>query len=492
MRRFGLEPSVMGNVAWNLLGQVVPVAAGVVAIPVLVRAVGIERFGVLTIAWAFVGYFSVFDLGVGRAITKLVAERLGSDERAIPSIVWTGIALMACLGAAMTLCGLVAAPALAQRVLSVPRPLVPETLATLRILSLAIPVVIVSIALRGVIEATQRFRGISLVRIVSGFATFGAPLAVVPFTHDLGWIVGVLVSLRVPFLAIYLVMSLRSIPALRHPTLDLVAVRPLLGFGAWITVGNVVGPLLQYLDRFLIAGLASLSAVAYYTTPFDMASKLLVVPIAAMGVLFPAFAATARRERRRAIDLLLRAEVGLLASLYPIVLVGVVAAPDALRLWLGPEFARHSTLVLQVVLIGVLVNSLAPAPFALLQASGRPYLTGVLSLVELPCYALALWLLLSWLGIVGAALAWTLRVTVELLATLVLAGRYLSLPAKRSVGLTAALVVALVSLVIPIGMGAPAARAAFLVVALTGSLILLLRWSRRPRGFAGLGIAGDG
>ena len=58
-----------------------------------------DRFGVLTLAWALVGYFSLFDLGVGRALTKVVSDRLASaKECEVPSAIWSGLAMMIGLG----------------------------------------------------------------------------------------------------------------------------------------------------------------------------------------------------------------------------------------------------------------------------------------------------------------------------------------------------------------------------------------------------------
>ena len=63
--------------AWNLAGLVLPLAAALVAVPGLVRALGPERFGVLTLAWALVGYFTLFDLGIG-AVDPLPPARRGA------------------------------------------------------------------------------------------------------------------------------------------------------------------------------------------------------------------------------------------------------------------------------------------------------------------------------------------------------------------------------------------------------------------------------
>jgi O-antigen/teichoic acid export membrane protein len=98
---------------------------------------------------------------------------------------------------------------------------------------------------------------------------------------------------------------------------------------------------------------------------------------------------------------------------------------DGLRLWLGADFAAHSFRVLQWIAIGVLVNCVAQVPFSAIQGIGRPDITAKLHLLELPLYVALLWVLLRRWGIEGAALAWTLRVTVDGLALTVISLRLL-------------------------------------------------------------------
>src|SRR2546427_4459732 len=91
------------NVVWNLLGTVAPLFVAVFAVPRLIHAMGTDRFGVLTLAWALIGYASLFDLGLGRALTQLVARKLGAGEEGeIPSLAWTSLLLMMLLGLAGT------------------------------------------------------------------------------------------------------------------------------------------------------------------------------------------------------------------------------------------------------------------------------------------------------------------------------------------------------------------------------------------------------
>src|SRR5689334_15454988 len=74
--------------------------AAFVGIPVVNSHVGTARFGVLTLAWAAIGYFGLFDLGLGRALTQAVSAHLGSasDDSELASVTWTALWLMVILG----------------------------------------------------------------------------------------------------------------------------------------------------------------------------------------------------------------------------------------------------------------------------------------------------------------------------------------------------------------------------------------------------------
>jgi O-antigen/teichoic acid export membrane protein len=63
--------------------------------------------------------------------------------------------------------------------------------------------------------------------------------------------------------------------------------------------------------------------------------------------------------------------------------------------------------------VGVLINGLAHIPFVLVQGAGRADVTGKLHLLELPLYVALLWWLTATHGVIGAAWAWTARVTAD-------------------------------------------------------------------------------
>lgn len=132
-----------------------------------------------------------------------------------------------------------------------------------------------------------------------------------------------------------------------------------------------------------------------------------------MGVMFPAFSAFSLESNEKLARVHQKSIRYLVAAIVPLVIFVVIAAEPLLLLWLGNEFAVNSTKVLQLLAIGVLVNSVAMVPYTALQAIGRPDITAKLHMVELPIYLLMIWGFTIKMGIEGVALAWVLRVTID-------------------------------------------------------------------------------
>lgn len=403
------------NTVWNLLGQLSPMVVAVVTVPVLVQKLGVSRFGVLSLAWVLIGYFSFFDLGIGRALTKLVADRLGADEEhAIPPLAWTSLLLMVGLGILGGVAVAALAPWLVRRALTIPPALQQETLRSFYLMAVSIPLVTITSGLRGILEALQRFRVLNLIRIPMSVFSFAGPLLVLPFSQTLVAVIAVLIVGRVVGCLAHLIACLWAMPTLRRDfQLQFSLTRPLISFGGWMTVSNVLSPILVYTDRFVIGALLSVSAVAYYTAPFDVVTRLTFIPSSVANVLFPAFAFSLIQDPDHTRLLLSRGIKYLFLAVFPIVLVMVTLAPEGLRLWLGPVFAEKGTSVLRWLAAGVLVNSFAHIPFALIQSAGRPDITARLHLMQVPVYFAGLWACSRTMGIEGTAIAWTARIVLD-------------------------------------------------------------------------------
>jgi len=214
---------------------------------------------------------------------------------------------------------------------------------------------------------------------------------------------------------VFFVLSVRVFPALmRFPRFHVAEAKLLLGFGGWITISSVVGPLLVYVDRFALGILMTMTAVAYYAAPYEIVTRLLIVPISLAGTLFPAFSGRYQGGSISALEILVASSMKyLLLVLAPLVVVLLAFSGEILRLWLGPDFASQSALALGILSVGLLANSVAQVPFALIQGLGRPDLTAKIHLAEVPIQVALAWALVSRWGITGAAVAWTARTTLD-------------------------------------------------------------------------------
>jgi O-antigen/teichoic acid export membrane protein len=407
------RPPVARSAAYNLAGNIAPIVVGFFTIPMTVRGLGVDAFGVLAFAWALLGYFALFDFGLGRATTKFLAEALADREFDRSSeIVWTSVGLSAALGAIGGVILAAAAPYLAGHILKVPPTLVATTRRVFTLLAIAVPAVVISNTLRGVLEADHRFGVVNVIRAPVNTATFAIPAIGVALGWHLPAMVTWLAVTRVATIVPYAWLCLRIVPRLRHrPRFDSGASRALVSYGGWITASNVLGPVLTYLDRFLIGAVLSSAAVAYYAAPYEMVTRLWIFPASLVAALFPAF--SVGRDGGKISRLSLPALKYLLLLMAPVGVALVVFAPEILGAWLGADFAVQSAAAFRLLVIGVVLNSIAQVPFSLLQALGRADLPAKFYLAELAVYAPLTWWLTVQAGITGAAGAWTIRVTAD-------------------------------------------------------------------------------
>lgn len=425
------------NTAINLLGQILPVLVAVVAVPLLIKDMGSERFGVLALAWIVTSYFSLFDFGLSRATTKFVAEYHARGEaEAVPELVWSSVALHVCLG---TVGGGVLAlltPWLTGRVLSIPADLLDETTVSFYLLAASIPLVVTAAALRGVLEAVQRFDMVNAVKIPASAINYLGPLPVLIFTDSLVAVVSVLVLSRAVVLVAYLLFSVKALPTLVSGLgFSAARLKPMVGYGGWLTVSSFVYPSMVAADRFVIGALVSLSAVTLYVTPYEVVTKLTVVSAGLLSVLFPTFSALAVTREPRLRRLYNRAIRYLLALIVPVIGVLLVLAYELLSLWVTPGFAEGSAPIARWLAVGVLFSIMSHTPLTVLQGIGRADVTAKVQIVQLPLYVLLIWYLAANMGPVGVAIGWTVRSAVDATILLVAAQRLLPVSEGEDKGL---------------------------------------------------------
>lgn len=418
-------PSLRTSVGLNFSAHVVPVLCAAASVPVLTRGLDPDRFGILMLGWTFFGTVGIFDFGLGRSITQVVAEQ-GAVARPsrLAGIVWLALGATLVVGTLGSVLLAIAAQPLVDSVSELPDTLAVEAHRSIIVLAMATPIVLTATTLRGLLEGFGRFDYASWVRIPVGGLTFLAPVGVILFVPRVDMALASMLVVRVLGWIGMAAFSLRTLPALIRPERpSKQQVRATFRLGGWMTVSNLVTPLLVYFDRLLIGAMISLQAVAYYATPGELATRVLSLPVAVTGVVFTHFAAHHTR-RPEAIARVAESSIRLiLIGVVPLLLVLIALANPILATWAGAEFADNGTAVLEIFAMGMLFNALAQVPFSLIHGAARPDAAARLHLIEAPLYLAGLAWALPRFGLAGAAVAWSLRAALDALGMFAIAIR---------------------------------------------------------------------
>ena len=465
---------MLRNTLYNLLGLGLPLFVAIVTIPVLIVSLGVDRFGILTLIWAVVSYFGLFDLGMGRALTRHLAEAWAQgDQEQAKRLVSTGLGVMAGLGiGAGILLALGAEWSIRQFSGVINQH---ETVNAVYAMSAAIPFIILTSGLRGILEARQAFAVVNAIRLPMGVYTFVAPVFVVEYWgNDLGLIAVSLTLGRIIACLAHVWFCYRLLPHVKNWfRIDRSLIKVLFHTGKWMTVSNLLNPLTVYLDRFVIGLTISLSAVAYYVTPYEIVSKLWLIPGALTAVLFPRFAQASSSNLLPAQKLFRRGVMVVFLVIYPITLGIALFSLELLTLWLDADFAAHSYRLLQVFAFGILVNSIAHIPFTFLQGVGRSDRTGRIHAIEFPVYALLLWGAAQTMGLPGVVSAWLLRILADTLLLFHFALKEMNRSIKAAIDWKLSLVIALAAISFA-GLFVPAnlVRLLIWIVSIVGAYML--------------------
>jgi O-antigen/teichoic acid export membrane protein len=477
----GLRTVVVGS-GWNIFGRGLPLIVAVAVTPILINQLGIERWGLFTLALALGGMLGILDFGIGRALTRALAEAIATGREAdAASLVATALALLlplSLLGAGL---GFAAVPWLVNSVLRVTPAMQAEVITAFRILAASAPLIVVNVTLHGVAAAYQRFRAVNLLAMPVSAAYFVGPALLLLLWDSLAAVMLVFVACRLAYTIVCGVIALRLVPGLRRGARPRLVFLPLLvRIGAWITLSNMLTPLLLYADRFLIAALLPLTAVAYYATPFDLVTRFTILPMAVTGSFFPAVAASYLTLPERTRALLRQTAAAVAVCCFAACLVTITGAPELLNLWLGPDFAAESGTILRLLAFGIFFGCIGLLVDALLDGTGRPDIGAKLvvlqALVFIPVSAVGILVL----GIEGAALGFALRSVAGCVARVLLSGRVYPPAAGLVPNLLG--IVAAGGVLLPLGMlPLPlVTRSCFAVLLLVGFAALVLRVLLEP------------
>lgn len=471
--------SVVRNTGHNLVAALVPTLIALVTLPLMIRAVGEARYGVIALVTALVGYFGLFDFGLSAASAQRIASTAPDDLDGRRRIFWTAAGVNLAMGSVGALLLAPAALLFFGMASTIDAALMAEIRQSLPWIALALPVMLLGSVLRGTLQGAGRFAELNVISVVTGPAGQILPLLVAWYVSPrLSPVLAALYAVRAVNLVWQALVVARHVTHGWTPAFDRARVHDLLSFGGWVTLSALVDPLLTSVDRFLIGARLGMSAVSWYTVPLQLAQRSLILPGALVEAMLPRIAGGTEAEAALVSQRGMRAVVAIMT---PPFLAGIAFVHPFLALWISPEFAAQAALPAQFMLMGCWCNAIGYCCFQHLRARGRPRLIAVAHLIEIPPYLAVLLLAMGQFGLPGAAAAFAFRVLADdvLLAWLGGLGRELArLLAMAAPALVLAMVLGGRIASLSDLLTLPALLAALLVLAAAGAGLAWL-WSER-------------
>ncbi|MHB1047367.1 MAG: lipid II flippase MurJ [Thermoanaerobaculia bacterium] len=399
-----------------LIGQAFPALIAVASIRVMSRNLDAIDLGVLSLVWLITGYTSSLDLGLARATTRRSAQLVALDDGpGLKSLITSAVVAEFLIGVALAMALSLLAGPLGEAILRSSSSSLSNVTGALRVTAIAIPATLCTSVFLGVLQAQGRFLEASIATSTAASLSFVIPALLSGRPDVVPVSVGAIVGVRWILTLSLAAATVRRMTRGRGEwQLSFGSLVPLLAFGSWVTVTTLIAPLLTFVDRFVVVGWAGIESLPTYSLPFDVVVKLSLVSAAVGTVLFPSIVSSWTRGEQDRTGRLLREATDNVGSILvlPVIVVVALAVP-IIDIWLGPHYNPQAARVLALLGIGVFVNALAQLWFASLQAIGRPDVPALLHLIEVPVHVAILFLAVIMWGAAGAAIAWTLRVTLD-------------------------------------------------------------------------------
>ncbi|KMK08931.1 flippase [Pluralibacter gergoviae] len=420
--------SLIKNSIYNLAGFIIPTALAIPALGILSRQLGTESFGIFTLVFALIGYASIFDAGITRAVIREIAIFRDNIEEK-KKIISTASSVVLMLAAVASFLLYFFADSVTA-LLKVSSQYVNQVNESLIIIALIIPIYLLNQVWLAYLEGEEKFGNINIQKTISSTLLAVLPAIFCIYSpHLISAVIGLAIA-RILSLVITFFIGRKFIVEASVIIHRVTLVR-LIHFGGWLAVSNIISPLMVYFDRFVISHVMGAAKVAFYTAPSEGVTRLINIPYALSRALFPKLSNVKTYQEKKNLEK--KSYLILTLVCLPIVIVGMIFAKLILTLWLGPEYAGTAALVMQILLIGFYFNSLAQIPYSALQANGYSKTTALIHVFEIIPYLTLLFWLTNKYGVTGTAVAWSVRTMIDFILLFLLSKRKVKIQMPASI-----------------------------------------------------------
>jgi O-antigen/teichoic acid export membrane protein len=404
--------SLRRNTLANYLGQSWTALMGLAFIPVYIRYLGIESWGLVGFMSMLQAWFTLLDMGLTPTLSREMARFQASshDASSIKNLLRSMEWIYGAIALLVTFTVWLGAPFIAGHWLKTSQLSSDVLVPAIAMMGLVLAARMAEQVYRGAIQGLQAqvwMNGaMSLMATLRWVGSLGV-LAWVSATVQVFFLWHGVVSLLTLFLFAH--KTYRLLPPTQRPArFSVEALREVRGFAGGMATTAFLALLLTQVDKLILSGLVSLQDFGYYTLAAAVAGALsfLISPIA--SAIFPHLSElVAKNDQAGVIASYHRSSQWMAAILTPAALMLCGFAEPLLRLWTGdPNLAQNAAPQLAVLALGTYFNGLMNVPYMAQLAHGWTGFAVRANLIAVAIIIPAILWSVPKFGAIGAAWAW--------------------------------------------------------------------------------------
>jgi O-antigen/teichoic acid export membrane protein len=371
--------SLISSAIWNILTICITAIAGFIIVPLIIRSIGNENFGIYTIILMIGGFVGLQNLGLGEATLKYVAQYYSkNDIEGVNRVL--GATLTVYSFSAVVISGLMILFAGDITVwFKISSENISSTTEAFRIAGFAFLMNTFKGVLQTIPEAVQRYDILNKYILIMLFFKYIAMYIVLKFGAGIIGLTYLILACELVDILVYFFLAKYLVPGIKcRPHFSKNGIKEVFSYGIFSFTNDLIQKAALQMDKFILGIFYSTSAVAYLSAPKDLLSRANGLTGAAGRGLFPRFSSIEEGEKMRhlyAISLWILTILSL-TIFVPLAII----IPAFLAKWISPEFASKSSAFAILYSLGIALNGGVPAYQALLKGTGRiKWLTKIIS-----------------------------------------------------------------------------------------------------------------
>lgn len=406
--------NIYRNIAFSGLGYILPLVASLATIPLMIRFMGEDVYGLYIICISLIGFMNFIDLGVGQAIVKYVSQYEATGENGkIKPVLDIALMMYVVLGIAIALLLIVFSHPLGRLIYDDPGKAALAATA-LSITALAFLLSYVNQFFLNVFRAYHRFDIPAVIQNSANIAGIVSATVLLMLGYDLPIILWGYVVIQSLALTSGYVFGKRVMPdgVKLGLSFDRYIFAEMIGFSIYTFVSNFLGGVVSRLDKFIIGAILGTEAVTYYQIPHTIAQMANGIIQVLSQITFPRFSELSSLNDSVGRLALYKRSMLMVFLASMVINVALISAGGAfLGLWISEEFALQSTLTLQIIALYFFFQSNTVVAYWALQGAGNAKVTAMSSAMGTVAYMIGIYFLTGHYGYNGAAMSLFLLLT---------------------------------------------------------------------------------